>query len=391
MKKPPRSPLLVAACALLLLTSSSCSDSGSNAAPKIGHVFTIVLENEDFETVFGPNSAAPYLANTLTSQGALLSQFYGTGHFSLDNYVAMVSGQSPNNQTQSDCLTYTEFVSTGVAPDDQLIGSGCVYPTSVETVANQLEGAGLSWKAYMEDMGNDPSRESATCAHPPIGAPDNTQKATVGDQYATRHNPFMYFHSIIDSPSCQTNVVNLDALPHDLQSVATTPNYVFITPNLCHDGHDSPCVNGEPGGLISADQFLQTWVPRITSSPAFQQDGLLIITFDEAEIEVTFVNGQLTIGGDASACCDEQPGPNSNGKVLGVQATGPGIFGPGGGVTGEVLLSRFISPGTVSNVPYNHYSQLKSIEDLFGLGHLGYAAPDGLKGFGSDVFTNPNG
>jgi hypothetical protein len=70
---------------------------------------------------------------------------------------------------------------------------------------------------------------------------------------------------------------------------------------------------------------------------------------------------------------------------------GPGIFGPGGGQIGAVLVSRFIKPGTVSNIPYNHYSLLRSIEDFFDLGHLGYAGQNGLKTFGSDVFTRPNG
>ena len=71
-------------------------------------------------------------------------------------------------------------------------------------------------------------------------------------------------------------------LTDDLKSVATTPNFTFITPNLCNDGHDSPCVTGAPGGLVSADAFLQKWVPLIMASPAYQQDGLLIINFDES-------------------------------------------------------------------------------------------------------------
>src|SRR5213594_1339026 len=113
-------------------------------------------------------------------------------------------------------------------------------------------------------MGNDPSRESATCGHPVLNTRDPTQHAQapsasvpLGDQYAARHNPFVYFHSIIDSPICDTNVVPLTVLPTDLQRMRTTPNYVFITPNLCDDGHDAPCVDGRPGGLVSADAFLQ--------------------------------------------------------------------------------------------------------------------------------------
>jgi hypothetical protein len=66
----------------------------------------------------------------------------------------------------------------------------------------------------------------------------------------------------------------------------------------------------------------------------------------------------------------------------------PGVIGPGGGRVGAVLLSPFIQPGTVSAVPYNHYSTLRYIEDTFGLAHLGYAGKSGLKVFGSDVFKH---
>ena len=363
---------------------------------KPGHVFIIVLENEGYHVTFGPSSPAAYLKG-LARQGALLSSYYGIGHFSLDNYLAMISGQGVNPVTQSDCASFVEFTQTGTAADGQAVGSGCVYPAAVKTIADQLAAKGLTWKAYMEDMGNIPARESATCGHPTIGSPDGTQRAVVGDQYATRHNPFVYFHSIIDTPACNADVVALPALAADLQSLAATPNYVFITPNLCHDGHDGgeagrKCVNGEPGGLVSADKFLADTVPRILASPAFRLDGLLIVTFDEADIDVKFDKATNTVKmgeGDASACCDEQPGPNiaPGAKVFGsLPDQGPGVVGPGGGRIGAVLVSPFIRPGTVSDTPYNHYSLLRSVEDIFGLDHLGYAGRAGLKPFGPDVF-----
>jgi hypothetical protein len=278
----------------------------------------------------------------------------------------MISGIAPNRETQIDCPRYIDFVETGIARDGQPIGSGCVYPSHVTTIANQLDAKGLTWRAYMEDMGSDPARESATCGHPAIGAIDSTQRATPADQYATKHNPFVYFHAVIDSASCKRSVVGLLELASALRSIGETPNFSFISPSLCHDGHDRPCVNGELGGLVSANAFLQHWVPLIMSSPAFRSDGLLIIAFDEA----------LSI--DASACCGELPGPN----VLKA-----GVNGPGGGRTGAVLLSPFIKPGTRSNVPYNHYSLLRTIEDIFGLAHLGHAASRTLASFGRDVFT----
>jgi hypothetical protein len=336
------------------------------AMPPIRHVFVIVLENQGFDTTFNAHSRAPYLADTLREAGAFLRQYHGIAHYSLGNYLAMISGVAPTPKVQIDCPQFDDFVQTGTAPDGQPIGDGCVYPAHVSTIVNQLETKHLTWGAFMEDMGKDPARESATCAHPAIGSPDLTEGATPNDQYATKHNPFMYFHAIIDSPSCQQNVVPLTKLEDVLQSVDRTPNYTFIVPNLCHDGHDRPCKNGEPGSLESANEFLRHWVPLIMNSPAYRADGMLVINFDEA----------LTI--DATACCNQQPGPNT---------PKPGVNGPGGGRTGAIVLSRFIKPGTVSRVPYNHYSLLRTVEDIFKVPHLLYAGRKGLARFGKDVFT----
>lgn len=352
--------------AAALLAAADCASAPRTPTSSIEHVFIILLENKGFDTTFRAGTDAPYLADTLTKQGALLRQYYGIGHLSLGNYIALVSGVAPTPQTQADCGHFDNFVETGMAPYGQPIGQGCVYPAHVQTIANQLAARGRTWRGYMEDMGLDPNREAARCGHAPVGEIDPTERAAPNDQYAAKHNPFVYFHAIIDSASCQQNVVPLTELEADLRSAARTPNYVFIAPNLCHDGHDQPCVTREPGGLISADAFLRHWVPIITSSPAFRSNGLLIITFDES------------IGLDATACCDEQPGPNTK---------SPGYSGPGGGRIGAVLLSPLIAPGTVSDVPYNHYSLLRTVEDIFGLAHLGYAAQSGLRPFGDDVFT----
>jgi hypothetical protein len=216
-------------------------------------------------------------------------------------------------------------------------------------------------------MGADPSREARVCGHPALNGQDHTQGATAKDQYASRHNPFVYFHAIIDNASlCDSHVVNLDALPADL-SAPNLANYSFITPNLCNDGHDATCADGTTGGLKRVDQFLRQWVPRILSSTAFRRDGgLLQIIFDEAD------------NSDSTACCGEIAGPGS---------PRPGIGGPGGGDTGAVLLSPYIRRGTVTQTPYNHYTLLRSDEDLFGLSHLGYAGLPGETSLGADVFA----
>ncbi|HTD60244.1 MAG TPA: alkaline phosphatase family protein, partial [Gemmatimonadaceae bacterium] len=217
--------------------------------------------------------------------------------------------------------------------------------------------------------------ESSVCGHVPIGAVDITDNEEPEDLYAARHNPFVWFHSIIDGAECN-NVVALTPLQQDLQSVATTPNYVWISPNVCHDGHDAPCITGEPGGLVSANLWLKSWIPQILNSPAYKQDGLLIIISDEAEGS----NGSV-------ACCGEQPGPN---EAL------PGGDGPGGGDVGAVMISKFITPGGFDDTQYNHYSLLASVFNIFqlqkfGQHQLGYASAAGLPVFGADVFTNPSG
>lgn len=380
---------LLGALSLLLVAVAPSATANSSAVafklPAIKHVWNIVLENEDYASTFGTPSADPYLAATLPGEGALLEDYYGIGHESNDNYITFVSGQPPNPDNQGDCQVFASFVPSTVSNGIEG-GVGCVYPSSIENIGNQLSAKGLSWKAYEEDMGNDPTRESAACGHPALTSVDNTQDAEAGDGYATRHDPFVYFESVIDDQSyCDDHVVAMgspkgvmptSALPGEtglvtsLKSAPTTPAYSFITPNLCNDGHDYPCKNETSGvsALADIDTFLQTWIPIIQSSPAYKQGGLIEITFDESD-------GAQS---DSSACCNETPGPAS---------PLPGITGPGGGRIGAVLISPFIKPGTVSTTPYNHYSTLATDESIFGLSRLGEANTVSST-FGADVFTN---
>ena len=155
-------------------------------------------------------------------------------------------------------------------------------------------------------------------------------------------------------------------LPADLADERTTPNFVFITPNLCDDGHDgsgtgaagTTCANGQPGGLTSADAFLQTWVPKIMASPAYKQDGLLIITFDESNYTENVAGTQRTkqttvsITFPGETCCGQQEGPNLRGSTRNLHLaqqpeSGREIVfnGYGGDQVGAVLLSPFVKPG----------------------------------------------
>jgi hypothetical protein len=370
-----RRGLAIAACLLGLAAFAPAAALAK--VPQIKHLFIVVLENKTYDKTFGPNPGSRYLAETLPAQGAELRRYYGIAHLSLPNYIAMVSGQPPNMQTQSDCNFYNNMSPGSVGADGIAMGQGCVYPAgTVQTVANQLEGNGYLWKFYAEDMANSvASGQPATCRHPSINGQDGTQGAKATDQYATRHVGVLYFHSIIDFPTCNEHVVDLNQLPGDLRGSGTTPSYSFVVPDLCADGHDSTCPDGAPGGYAGMEKFLKDWIPRITRSDAYEDRGLVLIAFDEAG---------ATLGEeDQSACCNEQPGPNT--------PSPGGLFpGPGGGRTGAVMLSPCIKPGTKSEKPYNHYSQLRWVEDNFGLAHLGYAGAAGLQPFGEDVLNRPS-
>jgi phosphatidylinositol-3-phosphatase len=367
------------------------AQASANAHSRIRHVWIIELENTSFKTAFGRPSSDPELARVLRSKGALLRNYYGIGHDSLDNYIAEISGQAPDYQTGQDCEYFSPFLQFGGETFSkwtkygQLSGDGCVYPRYVQNIASQLTAKHLSWKAYNQQMGNDPARDGTTmtasgpaCGHPKLGAIDDTDvTGPADDSYATRHDPFVYFENVIGSQAyCDAHVVTLQPLLSDLKSVATTPNYSWITPDTCADAHDTPrCQNGAKGGLVQADKFLATWVPRIMASPAYKQSGMIFITFDESG------NDQ-----NAAACCGEKDSlgyddpshPNTN---------EPGLFGPGGGRVGAIALSPFIKPGTVSAVPYNHYSLLKTVEQIFGLKLIGDAKQPQVHAFSRDVFT----
>jgi hypothetical protein len=125
--------------------------------------------------------------------------------------------------------------------------------------------------------------------------------------------------------------------------------------------------------MTSADAFLRKWVPRIQASPAYRSGGMIVVTFDEAE--------QIGAEADGSACCNQPQFPNTPNNG------GPVPGGRGGGRVGAVVLSPFVKPGSENGTPYNHFSLLRSSEDLFGLSHLGYAARADLKAFGDDVYN----
>jgi hypothetical protein len=228
----------VSASAVSNQVGTTISSTGLSAG-QIKHVWLIILENKSYDATFTGLNQNSYLWKTLPSQGVLLTNYYGTGHSSMDNYISMASGQSPQEDTQSDCsVVDTDFgsndtiVKTGVnagqvastANAAQPSGAnapngtnGCSYPTDTPTLFNQLDAAGKTWKGYAQDLGDQAGREDATCGGPGSSSNNPTTDPTylsatashplpagvtsftgaqANDQYVAKHFPFPWFHSL---------------------------------------------------------------------------------------------------------------------------------------------------------------------------------------------------
>jgi len=309
-------------------TDTVGSTTPASAAPAAGHVFVIALTTSSYRAAFGPGSVAHYLNRRLRRHGVLLSGYRTLGGSELPDYLAMVSGQAPNADTRTDCATYAEF---GGSPkplaSGQVPGAGCVYPNTVLTIGDQLTAAGRQWKAYVADMGN------STCPHPNSGAADDTPLPGAGTQYTTRHNPFVYFHSLLDLGGCSSDDVGLQHLGRDLRRATRTPNYAYIAPDACDEPGAAACPAGQTGGLAGEDAFLKRWVPVITASPAYRQNGVLMIMFAKA----------------------------------------PMAAGSGPIRTGALILSPKAKAGSTVTAAYTPYSVLRSVEDLLGYTPLVHA------------------
>lgn len=289
----------------------------------VQHVFVVVLENSTYDEITGPTAATtmPYLTS-LAAKGVTLDQMFAVDHASLGNYIALTSGYEANDKTKADCFQYD-----------------CVYPTGQDdNVANQLEAKHITWKAYMDGM-------TQPCQKPPTqGASD---PFVVG--YATRHDPFMYYSSIVDDPTrCAAHVVPFSQLATDLGG-AHVPSYAFISPDTCNDAHD----RGDNCGLTHADDWMKQNVQPILDSKAYKQGGVLIITTDESE------------GADSSGCCGNAQG---------------------GHIATFVISPLVAKPGSRTSTQYTHFSTLRWIENSFGLPCLRHACDPGTKAFGTDVF-----
>lgn len=348
--------------------------------PPISHVFLIVLSGHGYEEAFGEASESPYLSRTLAAKGELLPNYYAVAPGDLANEVALLSGQGPTPQTLEDCPEYTDVVPGTVGPAEQVEGAGCIYPKVTETLAGQLTAAGDTWKAYVEGIGNGGPEQAATCRHPTLGALDPDHEPNAGDGYLTWRNPFVYFHSILDGDQCAERDVGLEGLTADLKSPSKTPALSYIVPDACHDGSDVPCEPGAAAGLAAAEPFLEEVVGEIEESQAYAA-SVIAITFADAP--------QSGPNADPSACCGTPEYPNlPPAPEAGEAPAGPTSPSGGGGRVGMLLLSPYVFPGSVAESGYyNHFSLLLSIERLFGLKPLGYAADPALSAFDETVFN----
>jgi hypothetical protein len=363
-------------------TASQQQQEGKAPAklPAIKHVFLIMLDNVPYAESFGPESKSRYLSHTLEAKGELLERYYAIAHQQLPNGIALISGQGPTEQTEGDCSTYAEISPADSAADEQVTGSGCVYPSSVKTVASQLIAKHLRWKAYVQAIGDGGSEASSSCYHPALGAADPT--AALGlpgatppagsGASATFRDPFVYFRSVIDSHACAADVVGVEGLAGDLHSATRTPSLSYIVPDLCDDGSSRPCAPGKPDGMGAAEGFLEQVVPEILASKAYQRNGLLVITVDEAPSSGEYA--------DSSSCCEEPQFPN-------LHTSSSAGTGNGGGEVGALLLSPFIKGGKISQKTYDDFSMLRTIEEIFGLEYLGYAALSGVGSLSPSLFS----
>ncbi|MGE0505465.1 MAG: alkaline phosphatase family protein [Solirubrobacterales bacterium] len=309
--------------------------------PEVKHLFLIVLGENGFDEAFGETSPAPYLQKTLPEQGELLTNYYGVTRGQLANQAALLSGQGPTEELAAECPVEPE---------------ACLFPATVETVVGQLAEKELKWRAYVEEAVPG-TPEPPSCAR-----------------------PFGLFHSLLDDPKCPENVVGLPQLATDLRDPTKAPTFAYVVPNRCHAGAVEPCEEGQPSGPLAAEPFLREAVPKIVNSKAYADGGLLMITSAQAP--------QTGTTPDASSCCATPAYPNLPPPPEEVPGEGGVKQSGGGGRVGLLLLSSFVEPGTVDATTYaNHFTLLATIEELFELERLGYAAEPAMVPLEPSVFN----
>ncbi|SRR5581483_2530316 len=283
----------LSACAPASVGGSGLRGRGSSPSPPANpadHIVVIVMENHEASSILG-SSEAPYL-NRLARRSVLLTNEYAIRHPSLPNYLALVGGSTFG--VTSDCTDCS---------------------VDARNLVDQLERKGISWKAYMESM--------------PRACFTGAFAGTSPNEYAKKHDPFMYFDDVRTSEKRCARVVPFGRLTKDLKR--GLPQFAWITPNECHDMHSCSIATG--------DAWLKVWVPEIL--PALGTDGILLLLFDE--------------GSSDASCCSL---PTGGGHVVAI------VAGPGA------------KQRTKIETEVDHYSVLRLIEDEWGLKRLRHAGDD---------------
>jgi hypothetical protein len=236
----PSSAKRLLVCAGVIAVACGDIGSPSGAVPQVGHVVIVVEENTNYATVVG-TGAMPYL-DLLIGRYGLATRYYANTHPSIGNYFMLTVGKIVTNSN-----SYADTVR-----DDNIV--------------RRLVAAGKTWKSYAEGL-------------PSVGY--------TGDgpaRYTRRHNPLSYLSDVVDDTVQRKRLVPFTQFAAD-RAGGALPDYSFIVPNLCNDAHDcSPDV---------ADAWLRSNIKPLIDDPRFQQDGLLIIVFDESANDDRYGGGRV--------------------------------------------------------------------------------------------------
>jgi phosphatidylinositol-3-phosphatase len=313
--------MVVLALAVLVapraIAASAANDSaGRSDLKNYQHVFVIMMENTGFDSLIG-NSNAPWINMAAQTYG-LATNYFGVTHPSQPNYIAATSGST-----------------NGVADDNDIT-------VNVPNIVDQLEAHGKTWKAYMQSL--------SLCG-------GNLLAHACGNQlYERKHNPFVSYQDVQTNAARMANIVDFSQFSSDLANKTNVPDYVWISPDQCHDMHgrastpSDPCDFSQVQSLIATgDAFLSTTVSQIMASKAWTGNSVIFITWDESDF-----TGSGPFGfGDTSGCCDSVPGA-------------------GGGHVLTLTISHSDHSARSSSVAYNHYSLLATIEGGWKLGCLAF-------------------
>jgi hypothetical protein len=337
----------------------------SAAAPK--HVILIMMENHGTGAIFGNREDAPFLNELITEKGVrYATQYYGVTHPSLPNYLALVAGDDMG--IHDDCKAGAdvkchpdEFVpgAEKEALDGRMLtdeqerrASDTPHLFEAETLIDQLDAAGVSWKIYMQGLPADHKLSE-------YGPLDASGKV-VAQLYAQKHNPFVYFSRFVDDPARMGKVLPADGFSADLRGGLA--GFTWISPDQCHDMHGispaSAAAIGKPecgwpkSGLDHSvirlgDDYLRDTVGAIRASPAWRDDTAIVIVWDEDDFA-----GSAGVSGSAVG---------RNGVSLG-----------GGRAALIVVTGKAAAPRKIE-APYNHYNLLATLEAAYGAGCLGHA------------------